>query len=396
MELFAGTPRSGADSRVASHSLDNKRRGAPVAATQANRMLAGVTMSNHNVGQQTSSSVVPATRRSAREAATQALPTHPSAPIPVQGPAVGSGIRVPLGETGFDIFPLILGGRAFGGPVAQHGADETMDAYVSRGGNAIYAADSWNAGRSEQMVGQWLSTRGLRDDIVLAARVGGHPDNPGLGPVNLVRSVEASLTRLGTDRIDVLYLDGTGEPAAVDDTLATAEWLIGSGKVRALAAYRFSAEQLVEARILASAGYPRFTVLDAPYSVVRRAGLDGDLRLVAGAQGIAVTASHSVERPLLAADAPSAAQFVARAVRPSQWTQSPQRRAVRLQRALASVGAALGVSESAVAVAWLLAQRLIVASIVDAVGAQQVDEVVQGVGVHLSRAQLAEIARAAE
>ncbi|WP_052226918.1 aldo/keto reductase [Microbacterium mangrovi] len=354
-------------------------------------------MSIFSIDEQTSPSGVPATRRSAREAAaTTAPPVHPSAPIPVQGPAVGTGIRVPLGETGFDVFPLILGGRAFGASVGQHRADATLDAYVGRGGNAVYTADRWGAGRSEQIIGQWLSTRGLRDDIVLAVRVGGHPDNPGLGPVNLVRAVEASLTRLGTDRIDVLYLDGTGEPAALDDTLATAEWLVGAGKARALAAYGFTAEQLVEARIFASAGYPRFTVLDAPYSVVRRGDFDGDLRLVAGAQGIAVTPSHAVERSLLAADAPSAARIMARAVRPSQWGQSLQRRAARLRKALISVGASLGVSETAVAVAWLLAQRLIVAPIVDATGPQQIEDVVQGVGVHLSRAQLTEIARAAE
>jgi aryl-alcohol dehydrogenase-like predicted oxidoreductase len=314
----------------------------------------------------------------------------------VLGPPVGTGIRVPLGETGFDVFPLILGGRLFGASVEQQGADATLDAYITRGGNAVYTADRWGAGRSEQIIGHWLSTRGLRDDVVLAVRVGGHPDNPGLGPVNLVRAVEASLTRLGTDRIDVLYLDGTGEPAALDDTLATAEWLVSSGKARALAAYGFSAEQLVEARIFSSAGYPRFTVLDAPYSVMRRGDLDGDLRLVAGAQGIAVTPSHAVERSLLAADAPSAVRIVARAVRPSQWGQSLQRRAVRLRRALVSVGDSLGVSESAVAVAWLLAQRLIVAPIIDATSPQQVEDVVQAVGVHLSRAQLAEIARASE
>jgi aryl-alcohol dehydrogenase-like predicted oxidoreductase len=321
---------------------------------------------------------------------------HPSAPIPVQGPAIGRGIRVPLGETGFDIFPLILGTRAFGSSVVQHDADVTLDTYLGRGGNAVYTADRWGAGLSETTVGRWLTTRGVRDDIILSVRVGGHPDNAGLGPVNLVRAVEASLTRLGTDRIDVLYLDGTGEPAALDDTLATAEWLIGSGKARALAAYRFTAEQLVEARILSSAGFPRLTVLDAPYSVVRRADFDGDLRLVAGAQGIAVTPSHAVERSMLSADPRSAARLVARAVRPSQWTQSVQRRAIRLQRALVSVGEELGVSASAVSTAWLLAQRIVTAPIVDAVGQLQVDEVIQGAGVHLSRAQLAEIARAAD
>jgi aryl-alcohol dehydrogenase-like predicted oxidoreductase len=349
-----------------------------------------------NVNEQTSSSTLPASRRARSAVATQPIATLPSAPIPVQGPAVGSFIRVPLGETGFDVFPLILGGRAFGASIDPQVADATLDAYVARGGNALYTADRWGAGESEQVIGHWLRTRGARDDLVLSVRVGGHPDNPGLGPVNLVRAVEGSLTRLGTDRIDVLYLDGTGEQTPLEDTLATAEWLISSGKARALAAYRFSAEQLVEARILSSAGFPRITVLDAPYSAVRRTEFEGDIRLVAGAQGIAVTPSHAVERSLLVPEVRSAARFMARAVRPSQWPQSAQRRAVRLQRALASVGVELGVSESAVSVAWLLGQRIVTAPIVDAADADQVDEVIQGVGVHLSRAQLAEIARAAD
>ena len=60
------------------------------------------------------------------------------------------------------------------------------------------------------------------------------------------------------------------------------------------------------------------------------------------------------------------------------------------------VGAELGVPDAAVAVAWLLAQKLVSAPIVNAYAAQHVEELMQGVGVHLSRAQLAEIARAAD
>ena len=217
---------------------------------------------------------------------------HPSAPIPVQGPAIGENVRVALGETGAEIFPLILGGAEFGWNVDLESSHEIMDAYVERGGNALHTADSFAGGRSEYIIGQWLHSRGLREDITLTVRVGGHPDNPGLGPVNLVRAVEASLTRLRTDRVDVLYLDATAGRTELEDTLATAEWLVESGKAVALGATGFTAAQLVEARIYASAGYPRITVLDVPFNVLRRHEFDSDLRLVAGAQGMAVTPSH--------------------------------------------------------------------------------------------------------
>ena len=132
------------------------------------------------------------------------LGLHPSAPIPVQGPSVGSNVRVALGESGSHVFPLILGAAEFGWNVDLESSHAILDAYVELGGNAVHTSDSYASGRSEHIIGQWLQSRGLRDDIVLAVRVGGHADNPGLGPVNLVRAVEASLTRLRTDRIDVL------------------------------------------------------------------------------------------------------------------------------------------------------------------------------------------------
>jgi aryl-alcohol dehydrogenase-like predicted oxidoreductase len=218
---------------------------------------------------------------------------HPSGPLPVQGRGVGAGVRVDLGETGLSVFPLALGGAEFGWNVDVEASHAVLDSYAERGGNMVHTADSFSGGRSEHIIGQWLRTRGTRDATVVAVRVGRHPDNPGLGSVNLVRAVEASLRRLDTDRIDVLYLDAhAGDAAPLEDTLATAEWLVDSGKVRALGAYGYAATQLVEARILSSAGYPRLTVLDVPYSVVRQDELDGDLRLVAGAQGMAVTPSQ--------------------------------------------------------------------------------------------------------
>ncbi|MGF3053462.1 aldo/keto reductase [Microbacterium sp. YY-03] len=319
--------------------------------------------------------------------------THPSAPIPVQGRSLGSRIRVPLGETGFSIFPVILGGGEFGWNVDQQHSNAILDRFFDLGGNMVHTADSFAAGRSELIIGQWLSSRAVRDDVVLATRVGGHPDNPGLGSTNLVRAVEASLQRLGTTHIDVLYLDGTDTRAATEDTLATAEWLVDTGKVRAIGAHRFSAERLVESRILASAGYPRITVVDVPYNMVRRDEFDGDLRLVAGAQGLAVTPSHPLEHGFLSGAHRSRSRLQPGA-RADQLRTNMNRRGTRLLRALDAIAAELGVPDAAVAIAWLRAQRLIVAPIANVYSTAHVDELMQGVGVSLGRAHLAELNRA--
>src|SRR6478752_7216255 len=346
-------------------------------------------MSFFGVGSQVSSTSHPVTPRNP-------APAHPSAPIPIQGAPIGSHVRVSLGEGGPEVFPLILGGAEFGWNVDLESSHDILDAYLELGGNAVHTADSFAGGRSEHIIGQWLSSRGLRDEVVLGVRVGGHPDNPGLGPVNLVRGVEASLTRLATDRIDVLYLDAAADSTtSLEDTLATAEWLVESGKARAIGAVGYTAAQLVEARIFASAGYPRITVLDVPFNVLRRHEFDADLRLVAGAQGMAVTPSHALEHGFLAGRQRTKLRG-ALSVRGAQLAANLNRRGSRTLRALDAVGTELGVPDAAVAVAWLLAQKLVTAPIINAYAAQHVEELVQGVGVRLGRSQLADIGRASE
>jgi len=321
---------------------------------------------------------------------------HPSAPIPVQGAPLGAAVRVPLGETGFEVFPLILGGAEFGWHLDPAASHVILDAYRSRGGNAVNTADGYSAGRSEYIIGRWMSTRGIRDEIVLGVRVGGGPEHAGLGSVNLIRAVEASLTRLQTDRIDILYLDASADTITqLEDTLATAEWLVEAGKVRVLGTFGHTAAQLVEARILASAGYPRLAVLDVPYNVLRRDDFTDDLRLVAGAQGIAVTPSSALEHGYLAGAHRSRAD-VTQSVRGTQLSAAMNRRGARTLRALDKVGEELSIPTAAVAIAWLLAQRTVAAPIVNAYAVSHVDELVQGVGARLTRAQLAEIARAVQ
>ncbi len=328
------------------------------------------------------------------ERAPQPDSQHPSAPIPIVGPGIGEGIRIPLGETGLDTFPLMLGAAEFGWNVDLETSHGILDRYVEIGGNAIHTADGFSGGRSEHIIGQWLRSRGLRERAVLSVRVGAHADNPGLGSVNLVRAVEGSLTRLGVERIDVLYLDATLDATTnIEDTLATVEWLTDAGKIGALGAFGFTPERLVESRILASAGYPRIQVIDAPYNLVRRQPFEGDLRLVAGAQNLAVTPSHALEHGFLSGRHRSKA-LASRGVRGDQLRNQLNRRGIKILRALDQVAAELAVPVAAVSIAWLLAQRTIAAPIVNAFAAEHVDELMQGAGVTLSRTQVSDLTRA--
>ncbi len=319
---------------------------------------------------------------------------HPSAPIPVVGPGVGEGIRVTLGETGLETFPLMLGAAEFGWNVDLETSHAILDRYFEIGGNAIHTADGYSGGRSEHIIGQWLSSRNCRDRTLLTVRVGAHADNPGLDPVNLIRAVEGSLTRLGVERIDVVHLDATLDAVtSLEDILATVEWLRGAGKIGAVGAFRFTPERLVEARILSSAGYPRIEVLDEPYNLIRRREFEGDLRLVAGAQNLAVTPSHALEHGFLSGRHRSKAR-VSQGVRGDQLRGHLNRRGIRILRALDQVATEVQAPVAAVSIAWLLAQRTIAAPIVNAFATQHVDELTQGAGISLSRTQVAELTRA--
>lgn len=319
---------------------------------------------------------------------------HPSAPIPVVGPGVGETIRVTLGETGLETFPLMLGAAEFGWNVDLETSHAILDRYTEFGGNAVHTADGYAGGRSEHIVGQWLSSRSRRDCTLLTVRVGAHADNPGLGSVNLVRAVEGSLTRLGVELIDVLHLDATLDEATnLEDILATVEWLRGAGKIGAVGAFGFTPERLVEARILASAGYPRIEVLDEPYNLIRRQEFEGDLRLVAGAQNLAVTPSHALEHGFLSGRHRSKSR-VSQGVRGDQLRGHLNRRGIRILRALDQVATEVQAPVAAVSIAWLLAQRTIAAPIVNAFATQHVDELMQGAGITLTRTQIAELTRA--
>src|SRR5688500_14579007 len=154
-----------------------------------------------------------------------------------------------LGSSGPEVFPLALGANVFGWTADEAASFAVLDAYTAAGGNFVDTADSYSAwiegnsgGESETIIGNWLKARGNRDDLVIATKVSQHPDHQGLTAANITAAADASLRRLGTDRIDLYYTHFDKPEVPVEEIVGALDELVRAGKVRQIAASNISPE----------------------------------------------------------------------------------------------------------------------------------------------------------
>ncbi len=147
-----------------------------------------------------------------------------------------------LGRSGLRVSPLALGTMTFG--QAGWGCDRDasralLDHYLEWGGNFIDTADRYGDGASEEIIGEYLAERGVRDSVVLATKYSlGTPDHPnatGNGRIAMRRAIERSLQRLRTDYIDLYYMHAWDGITPVDEVVGGLQDLVSEGKVRYVA-----------------------------------------------------------------------------------------------------------------------------------------------------------------
>jgi aryl-alcohol dehydrogenase-like predicted oxidoreductase len=176
-----------------------------------------------------------------------------------------------VGGTGVMVSPIGIDGATFGWAAGSDETGRVLDTYAASGGNLICTADHYAGGRSEIMIGAWLRTVPDRGAVIIETRVGRHPDAAGLSKHKMLRAVENSLTRLGTDYIDFLSFDGEDDATPIEESLATAIRLIAEGKVRYLSASRFSPATVRWVAQLAAAGEgPAFRAILVDYNLMDR------------------------------------------------------------------------------------------------------------------------------
>jgi aryl-alcohol dehydrogenase-like predicted oxidoreductase len=184
-----------------------------------------------------------------------------------------------LGRSGLIVSPLTLGTMTFG--KERWGSDAAVseavfNGYVDAGGNFIDTAEAYAGGHSEEMLGGFIQKRRLRDKTVLATKFSfsaedGNPNAAGSGRKNMVRALEGSLKRLGTDYIDLYWMHIWDTVTPVEEALQSLGDLQRLGKIRYFGLSDVPAWYAVKMSTLASAHtVPGPIALQMEYSLVER------------------------------------------------------------------------------------------------------------------------------
>jgi len=179
-----------------------------------------------------------------------------------------------LGNSGLTVSELCMGAMTFGRETPKDDSFKMLDIFIEAGGNFIDTANVYSNGLSEKILGKWLKKQ-ARDELVIATKVrfpmGDKPNQSGLGRKHIVESVEASLKRMGTDYVDVLYAHAWDYDTPLEETLETFSTLVRQGKIRYAAVSNYGVRHLQRAADLSRfKGYTPYIALQAKYNLMVR------------------------------------------------------------------------------------------------------------------------------
>jgi aryl-alcohol dehydrogenase-like predicted oxidoreductase len=304
--------------------------------------------------------------------------------------------RLPVGRTGFAVSRIGLGAAGIGSAHIRDdraAVDRMVGTYLDHGGNLFDTADSYNGGWSEAVVGRVLRSR--RDAAVIASKVGfpvgPNADDSGLSARHVVRSLEGSLRRLGTDHVDLYFLHFYDRTVPLAETMAALDGLVRAGKVRAIGASSFHAWQLAEAAAIAEdLGMDGFAAMEVKYSLAVR-DVEAELLPYCAQTGVAVLAYSPLQGGLLTGIVrsgqdqvtPPGSRFADPWLR-RVYLGPDEARSFALVDELVRVADELGAMPSQVALAWVLARPGVTAALIGPESLDQVEENLGGAALVLT------------
>ncbi|WP_370949381.1 aldo/keto reductase [Amycolatopsis sp. cg5] len=290
-----------------------------------------------------------------------------------------------LGRSGLRVSRLALGTMNFGTSGFHASYGKTLDEarpifrrYLEAGGNFVDTADFYTAGESETILGELIAETGSRDRLVLTSKFTnsvdpGDPNAGGNGRKHIIRAVEASLRRLGTDYLDLYLLHTWDRITPVEEVLRTFDDLVSAGKIRHAGLSDVPAWYAARAQTLADAHRLEPMVsLQLPYSLAERT-IETEHVPAGQALGLGITAWSPLASGFLTGKYRASDQGLAGEGRlsgtGSEWTDQQW----ALLTTLASVAGKLDVTMAQVALNWVATQPGIASAIVGASSAGQLD-----------------------
>jgi aryl-alcohol dehydrogenase-like predicted oxidoreductase len=290
-----------------------------------------------------------------------------------------------LGRTGIKVSPYCLGAMMFGkiGNPDHDDSIRIIHKALDAGINFIDTADGYS--RSEEIVGKAL--KGRRDTIVLATKVhmpmGDDPNMQGNSRRWIIRAVEDSLRRLGTDYIDLYQVHRPSPDTDIEETLSALTDLISAGKVRAIGSSTFPVCEIVEAQWVAERrGLARFRTEQPPYSVLDR-GIERDMLPTCQRYGMGVMVWSPLSKGMLTGkyrkgqptpDSPRAQYFT---------KQFSDERSLEAVEQLLLLAREAGLSITHMAIGFVMAHPGVTSAILGPRTMQHLDDLLAGAEVRL-------------
>ena len=309
-----------------------------------------------------------------------------------------------LGHSGLRVSTISLGTMTFGGAggfakVGNTDIDEArqiLDRCVDAGVNLVDTADIYSDGASEEIVGEIV--KGRREDLLLATKCR-FPNEPGANGAgssrhHIVRSLEASLRRLGTDYVDLYQLHGWDGQTPLEETLSTLDSLVHDGKIRYIGCSNYSAWHLTKAMAVAGTrGLERFASHQIYWSLL---GRDAEVELVPAAldQGLGIIIWSPLAGGLLTGKYRRDSKPSSGARHLNDWNEPPiydEHKAHDIIDVLVDVATARNVPPAQVALAWLLARPGATSVIVGARYQEQISQTLPAADLNLEPGEIKQL-----
>ncbi|QBW69542.1 aldo/keto reductase [Bordetella pertussis] len=310
---------------------------------------------------------------------------------------------VRLGSTGLKVSRLCLGCMTYGEPARGNHAwtlDETQSRPLFRqaldaGINFFDTANSYSDGTSEEFLGRALREYVPRDEVVVATKVffplRKEPNSGGLSRKAIMREIDASLRRLGTDYVDLYQIHRWDYDTPIEETLQALHDVVKAGKARYIGASSMHAWQFAKALYLADRhGWTRFSTMQNHYNLLYREEEREMLKLCC-AEGVGVLPWSPLARGRLTRDwAEGSARADTDDVLKRLYSATEQADRGVID-AVGEVAAQRGVSRAQVAMAWLLRQPAVTAPIVGASKPRHLEDAVAALALRLTDEEAARL-----
>jgi aryl-alcohol dehydrogenase-like predicted oxidoreductase len=294
-----------------------------------------------------------------------------------------------LGRTGVRVSPLCLGTMMFGAQTTEPDSIRIIHKALDAGINFVDTADVYASGESERIVGKALADR--RQRVVLATKgrnkMGEGPNDWGTSRLHMRQALDASLTRLATDTIDLYYVHAPDHNTPIDETLRFLDDAVRQGKILYPACSNFRAWRVCEALWTSDRlGLNRFAAVQPLYNLVNR-DIEVELLPLCQAHGLGVVSYSPLARGILTGKYKPGEAFPegSRAARNDKRLREAELRdeSLAISQQLAAHCQAKGVAPSQFALAWCLANRIVTSIILGPRTMDQFDDNVAALSVQI-------------